>query len=527
MAAMDNIIRPDEPFYVLAFRSPLPNEKTMNSRRIAKMCGALIGGQGVNLLTQFLLPPLFLRSYGIAMYGEWLTLSAAVSYLGTLNFGLQTFVNNQAGIASSRGDTTEVNTLQATALLLLLLILMIAAAVTGSVFLLPVASWLNLQLSNRDAALITYLLGLQVLARMLYGFFSGSFLVVGLAHRGQNWNNALALIGLAVTAGAVAFHSGLVRIAVLQLVVIPIFGIATVIDLRRLAPEVAPRLRFAQRSRFGQILKPSGYFAMLFSSNFLVYQLPVLLMNRLLGPASVVVFSLTRTIYSMSRQLLSALSQAIGPEIVELYGTRSWDRLHRLYDLSERAVFALTPVVSLGTFAVTPLLIGVWLHKPELYNAHTCFYMALISAVMGIKEHKYIFQTSANQHSAMARFVFASYAAMVIVSIPGIRLYRLSGFLILWLCTEIAQLLYILRLNQRLFAQAVRLDMKPVYRLSGLLIAAFAVCFTISPMFSKWSDMGSIALTITAILTVAAASYYLFDLKELQSSLASRIFRRA
>jgi O-antigen/teichoic acid export membrane protein len=213
---------------------------------------------------------------------------------------------------------------------------------------------------------------------MLHGFLTGCFLVAGRAHRGQNWNNALAVASVAATAGAVAFHSNFAIIAAVQLGLIPLFTMAAVVDLRILAPSVLPNPRHAQRHRVRQILKPSSYFAMLFSSNFLVYQFPVLIINRVLGPSAVVLFSLTRTIYSMSRQLLSALSQAMGPEIVELYGSGNWSRLHRLYDLSERGVFALTPLVSLGTFAVTPVLIGIWLHKPELYNAHTCFYMALI-----------------------------------------------------------------------------------------------------------------------------------------------------
>jgi O-antigen/teichoic acid export membrane protein len=81
-----------------------------------------MSGQGLNVISQLLLPLIFLRHYGVASYGEWLTLTATVSYLATLNFGLQTFVNNQVAICYNGGEIEETNTLQATALLLLLLI---------------------------------------------------------------------------------------------------------------------------------------------------------------------------------------------------------------------------------------------------------------------------------------------------------------------------------------------------------------------------------------------------------------------
>lgn len=92
----------------------------MSLGRIFKSGGALMSAQGVNVITQFLLPPIFLRRYGVAGYGEWLTLTAALGYLGTPNFGLQTFTNNQVAICYNRGELEEAKALQATAMLLLL-----------------------------------------------------------------------------------------------------------------------------------------------------------------------------------------------------------------------------------------------------------------------------------------------------------------------------------------------------------------------------------------------------------------------
>src|SRR3954452_15827268 len=120
----------------------------MSFRRILKTGGSLMSAQGINVITQFLLPPIFLHRYGVAGYGEWLTLTAAVGYLLALNFGLHTFTNNQGAICYNRGELEETRTLQGTAMLLIVSIMILAAILTSIVFLLPVNVWLGVKLSR-------------------------------------------------------------------------------------------------------------------------------------------------------------------------------------------------------------------------------------------------------------------------------------------------------------------------------------------------------------------------------------------
>ena len=45
----------------------------------------------------------------------------------------------------------------------------------------------------------------------------------------------------------------------------------------------------------------------------------------------------------MTRNVMNAFTQAIGPEVTTLYARGDWARLTRLYDFSERIVFASSP----------------------------------------------------------------------------------------------------------------------------------------------------------------------------------------
>ena len=495
----------------------------MSLRRIVKSGGSLMSGQGVNVISQLLLPPIFLRHYGVATYGEWLTLTAAVGYLGTLNFGLQTFANNQVAICYNRGELEDANTLQATAMLVLLFIVLGAALFTLLVFLLPINRWLGLETSRVVVCATLYLLGLQILLKMLFGFLVGTFLVVGTSYRGANWNNAASLATTLATAAMAFEHASFAWIAAQQTLMLVLFSGIVVIDLRRRAPQIFPKLRYARPDRIGEILRPSGYFGMIFSSNFLVYQVPVILMQRILGPSSVVTFSITRTIYSMSRQALASMTQALGQEITELYGKLAWTKLFRLYELSERVIFALIPVITIGTLLATPVLITVWLHKPSLYDPSVCIIMALISGAIGIKEHKYQFQTSTNQHSELARIMLFSYLAMVVLAIPGIRFFGAIGFLIPWFVTEVLQIVFILRLNQRLFVTHSKLEFAPVYKLFALMGAATLLgsLFAIHAAGKTLIQTATTAFIVVVVLTTI--SYPLFELNDVKIYLRNRL----
>lgn len=497
----------------------------MSVARFVKTGASLMSGQGILVLTQLLLPPLFIRRYGVPVYGEWIVLSSAAQYLGTLNFGLHNFANNHVAIAYNRGDMDEVNVIQATAFSIVLGMAAIVAALASCLFLMPVSSLLHLTLPSTAAAATMYFLGLQLLVRMIFGFLQNAFLVTGELHRGNNWLNLLSIVTLAGTVALVVLHSAFVWIAAAQALTTTVFAFFVGVDLYLNARVAFPKLQYTQRSRVMDILRPSGYFGMLFSVSFLVYQLPVVILQRLLGPTDVVIFSITRTIYSMSRQALTSISTALGPEITELFGRGNWGSLLRLYDLSERGVFALVPVVTLATFLATPSLMAVWIHKPELFQFNVCIYMALISAAAGIKEHKYQFQISINRHAEMARFLFFTYIGMVILMIPAVMSIGITGFLALWLVTEVVQIVYIVKLNQRLFKDHSTLEVAPLYRIGAVLAGGMAVCWVIATVMRQQPIVLQLTATMAFAITLLAIEYPIFKLSILREILTARFIR--
>ena len=71
--------------------------------RIVKNLGAMVAGRGVTIVQQLVLTPVFLRRYGTAGFGEWGVLSGAVAALGLLNFGVQTYMNQDLAVRLGPG----------------------------------------------------------------------------------------------------------------------------------------------------------------------------------------------------------------------------------------------------------------------------------------------------------------------------------------------------------------------------------------------------------------------------------------
>lgn len=501
----------------------------MNIKRILKLLLSLITGQGVTVVTQLLVPPFFLHRYahGVEIYGEWITLSAAVAYLNSLNYGIQSYANNQMTIHYNRGELDEAKAVQASGLRLLLMAVAVASMLGASVLLMPLASWLGLRyVSSLAASTTVFLLLLQMVTNWCFVMIANSYLAIGEAHRGTNWISAQRLVMALALASFLWRRSPFPVLALVQFASVCLFTMLVIVDVRIRAPILLPAWRFGSWPRALAMVKPTAWFMLLAFSGFLSWQGPVLLIQKILGPASVAVFALTRMIFNMSRQILITITYSIGQDITHLVGQRNWPQLRRLYELSEKVVLLLIPTVTVCTLLMSPFLFTIWLHKRSLYDPAICLTMAAISGVMGIKEHKYQFQWSSNEHTSLSRFMLIAYGLMLAVSAVLLKPLGIEALLVVWAITEIAFVAYILRLNERLFPPEVGISVAPVLKLAGVLAVSLAVA-----AYPCWHSVSWLLPTVVAVAVgvtsmIGMVSYFAFDLSEVLGLVQSQFRRR-
>ena len=496
-------------------------------QRILKNLFAMFTGRIITVLRQLVIPPLFLARYSIAQYGEWGVLSGAVAALSMLNFGVQTFMNQDLAVRLNQGDMEDYQLRQSTALRLLCGVVLVASVLCLVLFFVPLNTWLRLDLGRRDTQWTAYLLCLCVLSNSLYGYFGGLFMGVGLAHRGGQWNNVqstLSMVGLLV---CVLLHLSFPILAGVQLLATLCTIAAILVDIRRTAPEVYPNLDSWDGSAVMEIIKPSSHFGLLSACTFLTFQAPLIVLQRFVGPVAVAAFIIMRTLFSMCRQILAMFTQSMGPEITVLFGRRDWPGISRLYEYSERFIFFLIPVLNTGVLLLSPLLITVWMHKKaELFSPYPYAIACAVSMVMSLKDHKVQFQYSTNTHMELARLMFVSYAAMVIVSVGAVYWFGVAGFLYAWLFTEIYQTASIIQLNMRLFAHFERLELSYLRRLTLLSIPALLVSYPLLEHITNRNMLWQITVAIAGGLIIAGSAWFLFGVRDVLKKISGLLSRK-
>jgi O-antigen/teichoic acid export membrane protein len=477
------------------------------------------------VVTQLLVPPFFLRYYGsgVAAYGEWLALSASVNYLGILNYGIQSYANTEMTIRYNSGDEAGAKVVQSSALRLLLVVIAVFVLLGSMIFVLPVASWLKLhQATAFGAQLALYLLLLQITVNMLFALLANSFMMIGLPHRGNYWISAQRLLSAFCMAMAIYLRGSFAVLVGAQLFSLVLLSIVLWIYTRLRFPFLTPSLRHGTWKDTFVILRPSGHFVLISIGGFLTWTMPVILIQRTLGAEVTGVFGLVRTVFQMSRQILMIASNTIAQDITEMWGRRDWQQLRRLYDLSERVVLFLIPLVTVGTLLLSPLLFTIWLHKRTLYQPELCLAMAFISGILGIKEHKTQFQSASNEHELLSWIIVTGYSVMLILAAFAMKFFGLMGYLSTWLIWEIVQTYMILRLNERLFPSELRVTAGPLLKMAFFTVGAFAFAVYPALLEQKLSLIGGVAVAAGVTVILSFAAFHVFGLREVVAALQAR-----
>jgi O-antigen/teichoic acid export membrane protein len=491
------------------------------------MFGALGVGIGATLLTQFLLPPAFLHYYGIARYGEWLVLSSTLSFLSQLNFGITTYASNELTMLNKRGEVARYRQLQGSTLALLMGISVLGIAISSLAFVVPLGRLLHLTtISPREVSFTAFFLGLQMMVNILAAYFNTLFMVVEQNHRNFNWASARRLSASLIVIPLACFRVPFSVLAAWQLGALVVVSLLSIWDLKRRLGDLPLGLGGANWQTAKSTLAPSGQFALIFTQQFLIFQAPMNILQWVLGPSAVVVFSISRTILSTARQVLQSITVSIAPEITFSFAERDMKKMLNIFHYSEKLVFTIIPVANLGAFLFSPILLAIW-HKPQLFNPLVYGLMALTSGAMSMREHKQYFQFQTNTHKRLSIIVFFGNLLMLSVSVPFTMKFGLAGFMCVWLSSEVAQMGLIYHENKKLFHNDPSINLVPVFKLGLVMVVLLPVCAAAvqTAVPHSLAMVGAVAVGCT--LVVAVVSYFTFGVKDVALVVWQRMRRRA
>jgi len=311
-------------------------EKTTLRSRIAKGLGAQGYAQAVQILIRFVEIPLLLGYWGTQLYGEWLMLAAIPACLSICDVGFAGAASREMSIRSGRGDKAgALSIFQSTWLLLLLISFIVGLSVFLGVFYAPLHAWFGFKaMLPETVRLVTIILFLHVLTGFQVGLVYGGFWCEGRYALGMALHATLQLLEFGGLALAVVFVGGPVSAAFGYLGG-RLVGLCLMrLGLIRATPWLHYGYRQANMIEVKRLVAPAMASLTFPFGNSINIQGMQLMVGFVLGPASVVVFSVLRTLSRIAMQPSQVINRLIEPELAIAYGSNRREDFKRLFNNS-------------------------------------------------------------------------------------------------------------------------------------------------------------------------------------------------
>lgn len=339
----------------LAERMSLRRQLVLNS-------GAVLLQKGIIALQHLLLVPFFIASWGAAVYGEWLTLSAVPAALAFCNLGLGSAAANTFVLRFLDGDVNGAQRAMRAGQLLLTVVVGVGVLVA-----LPGLWWLGqsgvmgaLQVHGQTALLVVALLAAASLVSFFDQLNDGWFRAARCAHVAIAWDAGTALVRIGVFVVLLVAGKPMVWLAAAELVL----STTSTLGLRLLGCRLLPQVRpSAARLVPGELrwLFGKGLAFMMEPVRRSIYLEGTILVTRVvLGAEAVAMLGTLRTLANSVGQLYNAVQAIIFPELQHALAQRAMASAQRLFQLALGTSVALTGAGVLGLALAGPWAYAHW-----------------------------------------------------------------------------------------------------------------------------------------------------------------------
>jgi O-antigen/teichoic acid export membrane protein len=395
--------------------------------------------QAVTILTQLVSLPIFLYRWTPAEYGAWLTISTIPAYLALADMGVLTQVGNSMTMSRARGDLVELNRAFSASMRLLTFLLPVIGVVTLGVICLSLGSL------STDHALAILFLSISALITAGSQLFDAGYRSFGkyplvtfllTTTRVVEWGFSLIALFVFGTISSVAFGNLLGRV---------ISMVAIYIYTRKEIPELEWSLKNSTNREAISSFKEGFGFLAFPVGNALNLQGTILIINWLLGPVAVAIFSATRTVTRLITQTALLTGKALSPEVSHLYGEGKIDQAKALTLRVFKVVMPVSIIASVGLAIFGTAIISKWSHSQMTPNGALLNWLILTALVSAVWQMRMVELTATNNQDYVATaFAVTSVVctAACILAIPpyglnGVGACLLGGELLMIVATQI------------------------------------------------------------------------------------------
>ncbi|WP_298011748.1 hypothetical protein [uncultured Aquabacterium sp.] len=396
--------------------------------RIIAGLGAHAFGQLVTIFGQIALTPLYFKSWGAAMYGEWLMLSTIPAYLVMADLGIGSAAGNDMAMKVAAGDKEGARSV----LRAMLYISACAAAAViavgvfagGLIWSIPFLH--TSQIPVREASAATALLGVGVGVGFFSSVASGVYRAVGRNAAGVLIANLARMVEISALGILLLLGAGPIDLCLCGLFIRTASLIIQRWHIGRISQWLILPGAKRERGAVRRLLRPALGFMAYPLGNALALQGPLMLIGVVMGPASSATFAALRTVARVPNQITNVLSFSIWPEISKAYGESDESMLREMH----RASWGITAIVAMVAATILcifgPMMAEIWLHRAISVDRSLLAGLLLIATTSSLWNASAVFLSAVNLHAKFGLlYVVTNSVGLILAGL----LASLSGWL--------------------------------------------------------------------------------------------------
>lgn len=419
----------------------------MVNLRILK--GVMANGfsQVVNAAIQLLGVPVFLRMWGVDLYGEWLMLSALAAYFTLGDLGFVSVAANDMTMHMAKGDTRKaLATFQSTLVVvgmaagLILLAVAILAALQAHWSLLPLH-----HIHATDATLILFIIGLQVILDFFAGLAMAGLRAQGSYALGIFGNNVGRLVEFLAALGVIVAGATPLQTIATMLAVRMLSTLTLALIMRKISPGLVIGLAQASKAEIRNLLGPSIAFMGFPLGNALSLQGITVLVGIMFSPGAVVLFATLRTLTRLVTQSLAIVNHSIWPEISIAYGARNDTMVRTLHQRSVQCSLWIALIGAVSLAWSGDAIVKYWTHGAVNPDPVLFTLLLLVMVTNAIWFGSFVLQAATNRHAYIAGSYILSSAVALVLATQLAKPFELRGVAVALLAGELTMAFVVVR----------------------------------------------------------------------------------
>jgi O-antigen/teichoic acid export membrane protein len=372
--------------------------------KLIKNFGANAYGQIVTTLIQLVSVPLYLKYWGVHIYGEWLILSSIPAYLALSDIGFASVAANDMTMKMAAKDLKgALCSYQSVWVLITLISFVFCVVCLITIELYSTVDLLNIKYINEEdvkivlSFLVVYtLLGLQV------NIVSSVFRAVGQYAVGAFAGNTARLAEWLVALLMLINGGGIVSVVITMFVIKSVSCFAMFLYARKIEKNLNIGIKYASLKEIGRLWKSAVAFMSFPLGLALGLQGTVLVIGATIGATAVVVYSTYRTLTRLLVQCVTLINQSVWPELSRAYGQKNIKLVIQIF----RKVSSVC--ISVGLVAVGVLsvigggIIQIWTNH-HFESNQTLLAVMLLGAFINICwQPSWVVLMAINRHSVIS-----------------------------------------------------------------------------------------------------------------------------